>query len=169
MARRAPGSKWSLDDFGTGYSSLTYLTRFPIANLKIDRTVNRIPGDTNSEAIVQAVLGMAGGLGMKWSSKASDLPSGQGPGGHGRTGRPETTFSTVPWCGSRCRPSPEQSAAPGIGAGRAESGGERRFRRQALSASRRDSAGRPLLGFLGGVHGAVGRFEQRLRLRAIGG
>ena len=60
------GIEWSLDDFGTGYSSLTYLTKFPIANLKIDRSfVERIPGDTNSEAIVRAVLGMAGGLGME--------------------------------------------------------------------------------------------------------
>jgi EAL domain-containing protein (putative c-di-GMP-specific phosphodiesterase class I) len=60
------GIEWSLDDFGTGYSSLTYLTKFPIANLKIDRSfVNRIPGDANSEAIVRAVLGMAGGLGME--------------------------------------------------------------------------------------------------------
>ena len=60
------GIGWSLDDFGTGYSSLTYLSKFPISKIKIDQSfVARLPGDGNSEAIVRAVLGMAGGLGME--------------------------------------------------------------------------------------------------------
>jgi EAL domain-containing protein (putative c-di-GMP-specific phosphodiesterase class I) len=62
----AAGLEWSLDDFGTGYSSLTYLTKYPIHNLKIDRSfVTRLPGDESSEAIVKAILAMAKGLGMQ--------------------------------------------------------------------------------------------------------
>ncbi len=71
----AAGIEWSLDDFGTGYSSLTYLTKFPIANLKIDRSfVTRLPGDASSEAIVRAVLGMAGGLGMNVVVEGIETP-----------------------------------------------------------------------------------------------
>jgi diguanylate cyclase (GGDEF)-like protein len=62
----AAGIKWSLDDFGTGYSSLTYLAKFPINNIKIDRSfIARVPGDDNSEAIVKAIVSMAQGLGMR--------------------------------------------------------------------------------------------------------
>ena len=62
----AAGLEWSLDDFGTGYSSLTYLTKYPIHKIKIDRSfVTRLPGDESSEAIVKAILAMARGLGMQ--------------------------------------------------------------------------------------------------------
>jgi diguanylate cyclase (GGDEF)-like protein len=62
----ALGIDWSLDDFGTGYSSLTYLAKFPIKNIKIDRSfIARVPGDENSEAIVKAIVAMAHGLGMR--------------------------------------------------------------------------------------------------------
>jgi diguanylate cyclase len=62
----AAGIKWSLDDFGTGYSSLTYLTKYPIHKIKIDRSfVTRLPGDESSEAIVRAIVAMARGLGLQ--------------------------------------------------------------------------------------------------------
>jgi diguanylate cyclase (GGDEF)-like protein len=62
----ALGIEWSLDDFGTGYSSLTYLAKFPITSIKIDRSfIARVPGNENSEAIVKAIVAMAHGLGMR--------------------------------------------------------------------------------------------------------
>ncbi|MFK7889400.1 MAG: putative bifunctional diguanylate cyclase/phosphodiesterase, partial [Granulosicoccus sp.] len=57
------GVKISLDDFGTGYASLSYLTRFPIDYLKIDKSfVREMDTDEPSRTIVMSVLAMAGTL-----------------------------------------------------------------------------------------------------------
>jgi EAL domain-containing protein (putative c-di-GMP-specific phosphodiesterase class I) len=59
------GIRLALDDFGTGYSSLTYVRRFPIDTLKIDRSfVDGIVGSSEDEAIVTAVLSMGRALGV---------------------------------------------------------------------------------------------------------
>ena len=56
-----------LDDFGTGFSALSYLHRFPIQALKIDRSfVAGLDGETRAEslALVRAILALAGTLGI---------------------------------------------------------------------------------------------------------
>jgi diguanylate cyclase (GGDEF)-like protein len=59
------GVTLALDDFGTGYSSLTYVRRFPIDALKIDRSfIDGIVDSTEDEAIVTAVLSMGRALGV---------------------------------------------------------------------------------------------------------
>jgi len=56
----------SMDDFGTGHSSLTWLNRFPIDILKIDRGfVMELGQSTTYTAIVQAIITLAANLRMR--------------------------------------------------------------------------------------------------------
>ena len=60
---KAIGIHLTIDDFGTGYASLTYLKRFPIDSLKIDKSfINGIPDDACDTAITRAVIAMAHGM-----------------------------------------------------------------------------------------------------------
>jgi EAL domain-containing protein (putative c-di-GMP-specific phosphodiesterase class I) len=59
------GIRLAIDDFGTGYSSMTYLHRFPIDKLKIDRSfVAAAPSDKTAAMIVRAIVGLGHGLGV---------------------------------------------------------------------------------------------------------
>ena len=60
------GVQIALDDFGTGYSSLSYLRSFPFDIVKIDRSfISDLDASTSSSVIVQAVILIAGSLGIK--------------------------------------------------------------------------------------------------------
>ena len=63
---RKVGVILSLDDFGTGFSSFSYLHKFPISALKIDRSfVKRIGDETNGSQITKTIVTLAKALDMK--------------------------------------------------------------------------------------------------------
>lgn len=65
---RRHGILAQLDDFGTGFSALSYLHRFPIASLKIDRSfVSGLEGNVRNEsiAVIRAIIALAGSLNIE--------------------------------------------------------------------------------------------------------
>ncbi|MGE0311282.1 MAG: EAL domain-containing protein [Lautropia sp.] len=62
---RRLGVQVIIDNFGTGYASLSYLRNLPVGGLKIDHTfVRDLHADRGNAAIVQAIMTLAGKLGL---------------------------------------------------------------------------------------------------------
>ena len=69
------GIKISIDDFGTGYASLSYLKKLPIDILKIDKSfTDGILHDPDDIAIVNAIYGLATGLGLTLVAEGIETP-----------------------------------------------------------------------------------------------
>lgn len=67
------GIKIALDDFGTGFSSLSYLQKFPIDIIKIDRSfIKDITTDESDSLITKAVIKLGEALGLSVFAEGVD-------------------------------------------------------------------------------------------------
>jgi diguanylate cyclase (GGDEF)-like protein/PAS domain S-box-containing protein len=67
-ALRQRGISLAFDDFGTGYASLSYLRRYPLSRIKIDKSfVQKIgqTGENQDAAIVRSIITMGHNLGLE--------------------------------------------------------------------------------------------------------
>ncbi|MGV8966839.1 MAG: DUF6328 family protein [Cellulomonas sp.] len=71
----ARGIELAIDDFGTGYGSLTYLRRYPIDVLKVDRSfVSHITTDINDRHLVAGIVALADRLGISVTAEGIETP-----------------------------------------------------------------------------------------------
>ena len=72
---RSLGLHLSVDDFGTGYSSLTYLKRFPVEAIKVDRAfVSGLGIENEDTTIVEAVVKLGQALGLAVIAEGIETP-----------------------------------------------------------------------------------------------
>ena len=72
---RKQGIHIAADDFGTGYANLSFLNRFPLDVLKIDRTfITNMGSDERSRKIVSTIVRLAQELGMSIIAEGIEAP-----------------------------------------------------------------------------------------------
>lgn len=72
---RNMGVRLSVDDFGTGFSSLSYLKKFPIDRVKIDRSfVSSLGDDASDAALVKAIIAMSAALDLDTIAEGIEEP-----------------------------------------------------------------------------------------------
>ncbi|MEE4202071.1 MAG: EAL domain-containing protein [Halieaceae bacterium] len=75
ILRNEVGVRLSVDDFGTGYSSLAYLAKFPLNELKVDRSfVVGMEADESAAKVTGAIIAMAKQLGLEIVVEGVDNP-----------------------------------------------------------------------------------------------
>jgi len=63
---KATGVQLSIDHFGMGYTVISYLKKFPLSSIKIDRDyIKGIPNNPNDVAITSALISLAHNLGLE--------------------------------------------------------------------------------------------------------
>jgi EAL domain-containing protein (putative c-di-GMP-specific phosphodiesterase class I) len=72
------GLRLAIDDFGTGYSALSYLQRFPIDVLKIDRSFIQSLGQGGArDALVRAIVALGQALNLRLVAEGIESPEQQ--------------------------------------------------------------------------------------------
>jgi diguanylate cyclase (GGDEF)-like protein/PAS domain S-box-containing protein len=63
---KALGVRVTIDDFGRGYSSLSYLGRFPVDYVKVDRSfVGKLEEETGARVLIKGMIDLAHALGLE--------------------------------------------------------------------------------------------------------
>jgi predicted signal transduction protein with EAL and GGDEF domain len=73
-ALRALGARIALDDFGTGQSSLSYLHRFPIDKVKLDRSFLAGMNEPQGPKLLEAVISLCHSIGIECVAEGVEQP-----------------------------------------------------------------------------------------------
>jgi diguanylate cyclase (GGDEF)-like protein/PAS domain S-box-containing protein len=125
-ALRAKGIGIAFDDFGTGYASLSYLTRYPLTRIKIDKSfIQKIGAQSTTEdtAIVRSIIVMGRNLGLEVIAEGVETIAQaeflKAEGCHELQGflfsRPLPAIAFEEFCSRACLMSPKRIQATALG------------------------------------------------------